>query len=87
VESTLERLTRWGYIYRKKEYRVNNRNYYCYRHLKNEGIRVYKVLKRRKEIMEVTKMKFSLNLRKPIPKEVMDEYYRICGKRLGETNN
>ena len=51
-----------------------------YRYLKHKGMFVYKELEWRMKIREVTGVNISLNLHKPIPYEVLQQYQRAIMK-------
>ena len=62
-----------GYIWRKI-CRWKGENGYMYRYLKPRGYRVYIELERRIKIREVTGVNISLNWKKRVPPDVLNEY-------------
>ncbi len=64
-----------GYIWRKKCPWKGQKGF-MYRFLKPKGVFVYKELEWRMKIREVTGVNISLNLHKPVPYEVLQQYRR-----------
>lgn len=80
MRQRLSNLFNWKYIWRRQEFRKNG-NRYCYRFNKEKGWRVFFELDRRVKLREETGIYVSLNLKKPIPQEVMmtEAYRRLFG--------
>ena len=77
LHATTDRLTemfKWGYIWRRQEYRDKNRNEFCYKFLKPKGINIFYRLDERVKIRETTGIFVSLNLKKPIPPKALILY-------------
>lgn len=80
VRQRLTNLNKWGYIWRRQEFRKNG-NDYCYRYLKPKGFITFIELDKRVKLREETGIFIPLNLKKPIPEEAMatEAFRRIFG--------
>ncbi len=78
VRTRLSKMHFQGYIWRKKA-SSKGENGHVYRHLKPMGLRVLKGvngLEKRMHIREITGENLSLNLKKPIPYDLLNRYRR-----------
>lgn len=80
MRQRLSKLFKWGYIWRRKEFRKNG-NEFCYRFNKPKGWSVFFDLDKRVKLREETSIFISLNLKKSIPKGAMmtEAYRRLFG--------
>lgn len=76
VRTRLSKQYSMGYIWRKI-CRWKGENGFMYRYLKPKGIRVFYELERRMKIREVTGTNISLNWKKRVPYDVLNQYQRL----------
>ncbi len=76
IRTRLSKMFKQGYLWRRICYKKGE-NGYVYRYLKPKGTKVYIELERRMEIRRVTGVNISLNWKKTVPWEVLNQYQRM----------